>query len=86
VPQPDPISKRAQGAASSDRLFRIAERTLADVEDAMASGGDRQVNYNGSTGGAPQDSMAGALAQEVGRLQHELRKTQELNREITERN
>jgi hypothetical protein len=43
VPRADTISKRALRVASSDRLLKIAERSLADVGETMASAGERQV-------------------------------------------
>jgi hypothetical protein len=85
VPRADPISKRTPRVASSDRLFKIAERSLADVGEAMASAAERQINVTmGSQDGVVRDGNADALAQEIGRLQNELRRTQDINREITE--
>jgi hypothetical protein len=53
----------------------------------MASAGERQVNVAmGSQDGVVRDGNADALAQEFGRLQNELRMTQDINREKTERN
>jgi hypothetical protein len=87
VPRADPISKRASRVASSDRLYKIAERSLADVGETMASAAERHVNGTmGSQDGVVRDGNADALAQEIGRLQNELRRTQDINREITEGN
>jgi hypothetical protein len=53
----------------------------------MASAAERQVNVTmGSQDGVVRDGNADALAQEIGRLQNELRRTQDINREITEWN
>jgi hypothetical protein len=84
-------SKRATRLSSSDRLLTLAEESRGDTSKEVATALDRQVSVlTDLQDSIAHDSVARDIASHpaegIARLHFELRRTLDLNREMTDRN